>query len=275
MGFSASSQTIAEEKPVNIYLRQLLGSYELVFHFTGGVHPQMPEPKWLHVHSARIAVQTARGKQELGTAYPRMPAEIRQRQHPGHFNIELFLILSSHQLTALEDWRDAGDLTFEISTASVGGRIGVDEEMPEFQAFYGAVEESAWIKQLKSAAFADILLLEVPMPVLGASQRERAIANHLTRAQQHFLEGNYPDCVTECRKAAEELEQGTSPDWSLLQTRQSREDMTKEQRERFVLASLKQYAHPSAHSASQGGWSDYTRADARLALAVLAALAAH
>ena len=51
--------------------------------------------------------------------------------------------------------------------------------------------------------------------------------------------------------------------------------MAKDGRSRAILATVKNFAHPSAHSVSRAGSSEYSCADSKLALSLLAVLATH
>ena len=51
--------------------------------------------------------------------------------------------------------------------------------------------------------------------------------------------------------------------------------MTKEDREDLLIAALQHYGHLAAHSESQQGQLEFSRADAKLALSLAASLAEH
>ena len=129
---------------------------------------------------------------------------------------------------------------------------------------------------ISSAAKAlEILPLEVPIPAVSASDKQKALFEHMKAAQGLFIDEDYTACVTERRKALEELGEGKSTSCAALADRNRWEDMTKSERLWGILATVQHYAHLSAHSASGGVIEDYVRSDARLVMAPVAAYIAH
>lgn len=270
---TVNSQGIADVKIDAVQLRQVLQSYELMFLISGTLFAQQEGvSRWLVVHGAYVALQTNAGLVDLPLAHVDQPVIIRQTQYPGTCSLQLRVNLHPHQLAALEAVRNGGNLDFQLRLAARGGdsQRGAND-WPEQPTLAVHVPESSWVAQLESAKALRVLLLEIPMPISGAPGR--AADKHLIRAQQHYIDGNYRECVSECRQFAEELG-GSRLAAALTKLKNDRMNMSKDERQTAILASLQNYAHLAAHSSSEGG-VDYNRADAAFALSVAAALAAH
>jgi hypothetical protein len=275
MAISSNGYKFADEKSITVSLREMVGGYELVFAVTGTTDPQKETAHWLVVHSGRVSVRSNLGQRELGTALPGMPTTIRQYSNPGYFSLELKLPVQPSQLAALEDHRNGGNLDFDITIAGIGGAKH-PSDAPEYPILRMQVAQSAWIAQLASANAKNILLLEVAMPIAGAAPKRKAIFGHIQHAQKLFVDGLYSECVGECRKAIEEMEEGTASTlWASLASRQDREAMEKTDRLRAIFGTVHLYTHLAAHSASRGGISNYTRADAKLLLVLVATFVCH
>ncbi len=274
MGLTVNSQGVADMQVQTVQLRSLLGSYELSFLFSGTTYPMQQDEvsRWLVVHGARVVLKAKGGPSDLPLALPDQPAIIRQGQYANPTSFELRIPLQPHQLEALETARDGGDLHFEMRLSARGGdsQRGAND-WPEQASLTAHVPESNWVAQLASAKALRILLLEISMPFSNGAGR--SADKHLTRAQKHFIEGNYRECVSECRQFAEEVGQGRTSD-ALTKLKQDRMGMTKYERQVAILATLQNYAHLAAHSGSAGG-VNFNRDDAKLALSLAAALAAH
>src|ERR1700731_3869603 len=117
MPFGTWTYKFVQETQTGVDLRRVLGGHELVFAFSGTVHPQGEVPAWIIVHSGQVAVQTSLGKKVLGTARPSCPTRITQGPNTGRFGFELKLHLNAAQLTALEDHRNGERLEFGITFA--------------------------------------------------------------------------------------------------------------------------------------------------------------
>jgi len=130
---------------------------------------------------------------------------------------------------------------------------------------------SLWIEQLNQSKATHILLLEAHLP---AGDIRHPADRHLRRAQELFAAGDWRGCISECRQFAEELGgERLAPAIDMLCT--DRRGMTKGDREDLLMAALQHYAHLAAHSESQRGQLEYSRADAKLALSLAASLPEH
>ena len=270
MSINSGHYLIAEDKNKSVQLRALVGAYELMIGISGSVNPQVDVARWINVYSGRVTLRSPHGQRELGTAFPTAPVVIRQSQYSSHFSIDLRLVLQPTQLSALEEFRNAGDLDFDIGITGVSGGNEQASVTPDYQTLTIHIPQSTWISSLKSANALNVLLLEVPMPVVGASPKRKAAFAYLTQAQTLFTQGLYDQCVAECRKVVEEVEKGVE----IFSWKAQREDMSKQDRLRSILAAIRLSSNLSAHSESRGGES-FSRADAKFLMSVLAAYVVH
>ncbi len=67
------------------------------------------------------------------------------------------------------------------------------------------VPRSDWLQKLRSAGARDVLLLEVPLPLVDRPKEWEAISDAIQNAEKHFREGDYHACVSSCRLALDEL----------------------------------------------------------------------
>jgi hypothetical protein len=178
-------------------------------------------------------------------------------------------------LSALEEIRDAGDLDFELVLAATGGddQNGANN-WPEQQMLRLHLPQSEWVAQLNAAKAYAVMLIKVALSITHSSAPRRARDQHLLRAEEHFVAGNYRECVSECRQFLEELA-GDKLGQALSLLRSEARNMDKSQREEAILAAIHHYTHLAAHSGSRQGELNYERSDARLILSLAAASAAH
>lgn len=266
---TVQSHVVADVQIQAAQLRNLLGSYELSFLVSGSVtNSNDGAVHWLIVHGASVAVRSKGGHNHLPSASLTQPTIVRQGQHNTQF--QLHVLLHPHQLETLEAMRNGGDLDFELQLSSRGGDSKQGpSDWPEQASLTVHVPESAWLKQLENAKAQRTLLLELAMPFIEPSAMQKYEFEHIQRAQMHLYHGLFGECIAECRKALEELEKELpSMSWEALTSRAGRENMSKYERHRAVVALVHHYTQPSAHSASRGGTSNYSRAEAALVLAL-------
>jgi hypothetical protein len=273
-----NSQGIADEEALIVQLRPIAGAYELFFGTTITVLKPFDKVRWLTLFGARVTALFGGGaKLDLGLASLEQPVVLRQHEGPGIMRQQCRFVvpLQPNQLGAIEECRAGGDINFELMLAATGGdqQRGAYEQ-PAPQSLRAKSAESDWVTQLNSAKALNILLIEVPMPFVNPSKASKAIDNHLRNAQSYFVNADYRQCIAECRQAMEEIgntEYGAAK--TLIDG--DKNSMTKEEREQVLAAMLHHYTQLSAHSVGRGGYLGYTRADAKLALTLVAAFAAH
>jgi hypothetical protein len=256
-------------------LGRLLGAFELIIPFSGTVHAAADGIYCsLTIAGARIAMRGKNGQVvQVGRAVPDNGTIARQYENSTRLDFTLKLPLQPYQLEALEAERDGADLHLAITLqarAASGERRGDDAEQ-----YLGetplTIPRSLWIEQLNQSKAARVLLLEVRLP---DGDIRHPGEPHLRRAGELFAAGDWRSCVSECRQFAEELGSGRLvAAIDMLST--GRRSMTKQDREDILIAALYHYGHLAAHSESQRGELEYSRADAKLALSLTASLAEH
>jgi len=275
MNFTVSSTIIAAIEAQQVYLTPVLGSYELAFQFAGTIHASTDDIyRWITISGARVTLRAQKGQVDIGFAVPDKATVIRQVKGIGHANVALKLLLQPHQLEVLESLRDGGDLHFALKFHGRGGSSAeaVFDQEEHYTDFHIDVPESSWVTQLNGSRAGRILLLEVKLPFNEGPAVPHPCLRHLNRAQQLLIQGDWRECVSECRQFAEELGgSNLAPALDRLST--GRKSMTKDERETVLLAALHHYCHLAAHSESRNGELDFGRADAKLAVSLAASLA--
>lgn len=284
-----NSLNVAETVMTQVGLRSLLGTYELSFNFSLRGSPD-ERARWATINTARVQVKTNKSSIcDLGLAQLETPLLLKNDlKHPINENFTFYLNLNSTQLSKLEDIRDGHDLEFKLMIKGIGG----DSEHTNHIHSEWRVEmpRSKWIGLLKQAGYMDIMLLEVPMLPQGtASDDWLDVKAELEEAQESFLNRKYAACVAQCRKVMEDaghLKFGEN-NWynpvlnligknkrSAEKEEANRENMSKEERENAIWASLFHYTHQANHGKSRGGESGYSREEAKLILTLTAAFVA-
>lgn len=288
---TVNSMNIVTATREQVWLKSLLGNYELAFNFTLQGPPERDGKSLLAaIHSARVNVKSSKsGEHDLGLANLETFVSLKTHsQHSINAQITFYLPLANIQLSKIEDLRDGHDLEFKLMIKGTGGDgRHVNAIHNEWRV---KIPRSEWIDRLKQAGYMDTLLLEVPMlPKAEISDAWIDIRHDLEEAQRHFLNREYSACVSQCRKVMEEaghrkFGEGNwyNPLLDLIGTnprtpdkdKKTRSGMSKEERENAIWASLLHYTHQSHHGKSKGGENSYTRADAKLILTLTAAFIA-
>jgi hypothetical protein len=277
LSLTVSSKIIALLNPLPVRLSNLLGAYELSFPFSGVIHEKSDgQIRALTVESARVLVRSRGGVQtDLGIARSDAGVHLRQGDHPGRIDFTLKLVLQPHQVELLDRQRDGGDLAFTLRIALQGSSsASATHSWPEHAELQFIAPRSDWISLLNATKADHVLLFEVKLPLeAGAAARHPAM-KHLVLALDLMRSGKWRQCVAECRQFAEELG-GERLMGALRDLEKDPRNLSKDEREAVLVASLRHYAHLAAHSESQQGTMDFDRSDAKLALSLAASLAAH
>lgn len=279
MSLTVNSRIVAKVSIARLFMRQALGGFELVFGIDGETTVHDDTPFWLTASAARVEVVVERGaNSHLGIARPDVPVRMVTHKSPLTVMSEFKLVISPQQLAAIEDVRAGGDLGFHLAIAGEGGGGGggnSDAIHPSNDSLWKTIGRSDWIASLRAANAMDILLLELPMPFLEPSAELRAVVDNLRQAQRMFFEGHFTDSVINCRKAVETLGtlQGRDRNWSsdaLKRLANTRETMTKDERQIAMEASLFHFASLAAHD----GTTHFDRREAKFAFALATTLIA-
>ena len=281
MGLTIGSWQITDPWVQGVTLRPIVGGFELIFGLRIPIRAVDNAVRRVSVAGCRITVRPDDGEPRvLGFARPERPFEISSVRGGATESHDLYLYLQPGQLAALEALRGTGDLNFAFAASGTG----LDENGEQY--VYGdwrhRVPRSDWVGQLRTAGARDVLLLEVPIPLEGAVNEWRAIAESLQLAEEQYRSGDYRGCVASCRTAIEEFwtyRYGHS-EWGNttlepLASRSTRLEMDKAAREAAVYAVLRHYTNQAHHGPGEGGVAEYTRAEAHLVMSLTAAAAAH
>ena len=281
MVLTVGSWVFADARIQGVTLHPAVGACELRFGLMIVVSATTDtEPCRAVIEGARVNVKTGgSNRDDLGFARSDRRLEIVTGPHQDRTAATLSLPLQPGQLTALETLRGGGDLHFDLEVMGTGsGRTGMAAVQDVLRC---DVPSSEWIEKLRAARARDLLLLEVPLPVLERSERWKNISDELMRAESRFRNGDYHACVSACRVIVDELgrQMFGSTDWAGLSlgclSSKDRGKTSKGEPERAILATLRHYTHLAHHGHSEGGEVSYSRADAHHVLTVVASVVAH
>lgn len=276
MSITVNSRIVAEARIQGVTLRPVVGAYELLFGLDITVNPISGDPRRVSIIGARVSVRTnTGGLQQLGFARPESPFDLKQYTHANRMTPGLVLPIQPGQLAAIERSRDAGDVTFELLAAGVGWDQNGDQAVQDEWRIQ--IPRSEWLEKLRSAKARDVLLLEVPIPLVDRPKEWEAIARELQRAEKQFRDGDFNPCVASCRLVLDELGalKFGAGDWAnrhLDQFANKRAAMTGGEREAALWAAVRHYAHLAHHGPSDGGVPHYSRQEAQLVLTMVSTL---
>jgi hypothetical protein len=278
MSITVNNRIVAEARIQSVTLRPVVGAYELLFGLDITVNPQSDYARRVSIVGARVSLRADGGSvQPVGFARPESPIDIRQFPHLNRMTPTLMLPLQPGQVAAMERSRDAGDVTFELLVTGVGTDQNGDH--PTQDEWRIQIPRSDWLQKLRSAGARDVLLLEVPLPVVDRPKEWAGITKDLQRAEAYFRDGDHRACVALCRTVLDEVghQKFGKKDWAgplLDRLSSDRTGMSGGEREAVLWATVRHYAHLARHGASDGGVPHYSRAEAQLLLTMVASLVA-
>lgn len=270
-----SGRAVAEGEVSWLSLRPALGGYELRFGLGLRVYARDGQSLWFAFSGAQVMVEANNAKASLGICRTDHIFRAKQADNELPANVEMRLFLSPYQIEAIEQHCREGDMAFELTVIGEGGITQTLTRWPLTETLAKRVARSEWINHMRGVGAMDILLLEIPVPVVGAAAEQKEIIRQLRHAQSLYKQGHYTDCVGTCRKVMEELGKLYSRDkkWSaqaLDRYQKDREGMTKEERELAMQAALFHYTCAGSHAEARGGSTNFDRDEARMTLTVTA-----
>lgn len=279
MGLSLGSRILADVRVQGVSLRQNLGRYELIFGLYVTIRPTETQVQRASIVGARVTLDLGGGqKQSLGFARSESPFDIVSANHPSSMTPSLHLYLDAIQVANIEALREESDLGFELLANGVGSNVNGEHLVQDEWRI--TVARSDWIKKLRGSGAYEMMLIEVPLPVVEEVSDWNTISDGLLRAEAQYRNGDYRGCISLCRTVIEEL--GTyrykNQNWantSIDRLASDRKGMTKDEREAALWATLRHYTHQAHHGPSEGGVSQYSRAEAQFVLAWTAGAMAH
>jgi hypothetical protein len=279
MSITVNMRRIADVRMQAVVLASLVGGHELRFHLYVQVLAGQTGSAAI-VWGAEIKVRgEGRASETLGFARFPAPLRIVQAKTETSTTPTLSLPLTPHQISAVEELRAGGGLTFELVIVGEGGEGSGSGHTHQLNETWQAnVAQSSWLEQLRSAKVVDTLLLEVAMPVCNVPEDLRQVQADLREAQLHFQSGQYSACVVCCRRVIQELGHRQSGDGSwhsepLKLLGSGARGMSKGQRELAVGAAVRHLANLAPHPEGEGGVA-FDRSEAKFVLSLTAAIAA-
>jgi hypothetical protein len=244
-------------------------------------------PKRDHVYSVfgtylcvSVGSEGATESLYLGHAWPEVAWTDESRPGVPFDRPVLYLLsLHAHQMLAIEQMRGGRGLCFKIELRGNSyGPYGIRQVDSSLDL---AVSLGDWIRVLRESNAKDILLIGAEIPSRPESP-EFANAIKLVRGAYEFLlRGEDNAAVAECRRALESvwksrgLEPAARDARKALSARMdARQAMAKRDRQLAVGEALINFAHPAHHAQGDGNTTDFSHADATLAVAATAALIA-
>lgn len=275
MSLTVGTRIIADVRVQEVVIARQIGSYDLQFHVQADIRPLDPgEVISAVLYSADVAVKVD-GRAAIigGSARPKVPLHLEPSQAPRTEQLVFSLQLTPHQLTAVEELREASDIEFELTFHGQGQAAGYRQSVQRDWRFN--VPRSKWLQRLNEAGYSETLLLEIPMPTGGLSESWKEASNALKRAQANFNNADYFACVADCRLVVEEVGIRESGDRNWLESasqllKGTLKDMSHKNRLLILLSAIRNYTHMAHHAVGDGGHSEFTRADAKFILALTA-----
>lgn len=280
MSLDYQHKIIAEARCTGAHLQDGIGFYLLRFsmYFDVKIHPDQAKPFRLENVRARVFAGGSPSPQMLlGDADPEAPILIRTgKEYPSSARLLFDVALSVSQLEALEAIRNGGDLYFKLHL--YGESYGTHDPIPAHDDVQLHIAQTDWVKLLKQAKFAEIVLFEVPLPAQSDAGIIKSAIDHLRKAKDLFLAGHYDECVAKCRLAIEncaKAKQDSQQQGGAVQAYcKNRNAMNADERLLMIRAAVKHYTQ-LAHHDLDDGVSGFRRSDASLILGMTAGLLAH
>jgi hypothetical protein len=278
MGVQYESTSFGDVRAAAIHGRPGVGVSELAFSLNWVIQPKRSEVLSLFGTSAWISVLPVGVEHPLflGHASPETAWCTETRDHAGETNLLYRLTLPSPQLLAIEELRHGRELVFHIDVR--GNSLGPRGVRPFDQKLMLRVNISDWIRVLKEANAADVLLVGVHLPTATLESRFRASIDLVRKANEHLILGHYSAAVAECRRAIESLWKAAALTDDARDARKQlvnmgqQMSMSKRSRELALGEALRIFCHGAHHVGQDAEPEDFGRLDAALAVGSVAAL---
>ena len=215
----------------------------------------------------------------LGQVFQESPVVLDSKVVAWSTQVMFCLDLEPHQVEAIEDLRNGGDLWFRMTIAGIAQTASSGQaQVVHDSGLSLTANQRTWTDVLAAAGYGRFLLFEVPFPLQGTNSEHTQAVSHLEKAKSHFAIGHYDEAVAGCRKALDSLTAGLGDAEeikrakdSYFSAREIREDMPIDSRALFLREAVKHFAHPAAHGDVAGKQEHYDRHDARLMMSMTAA----
>ena len=125
MQLQVSHHIVAKLDRPELYLRNTLKGFDLMFQVTGDTVSVDDRICMANIHAVRIAAQTAaRQNVILGTARPDVPMRFTQDGRSRRISHDFALSMQPSEIHALEDMRNGGDLALQLTFLGEGSLEG-------------------------------------------------------------------------------------------------------------------------------------------------------
>lgn len=225
-----------------------------------------------------VAPEGGAPPQFLGHAIPEV-AWCTESREGIPFDVPLMYLLSipAEQMLALEQLRQGRGLNFtiEVRGNAVSPPHGTRQVHDTLQV---GVPVSEWIRILREAAVADILLVGVSLPIASESTSMASSLELVRRAHELLLRGEYDSSVGMCRRALDSVWNGyglagaAGAARKALATMDDRKAMTKRDRQLALGEAIRNFTHPAHHVGESGDPEIFSKLDAALAVGCTAAI---
>jgi hypothetical protein len=273
------SRVVAEVKVSDLHGFRGIGLYQLGFSLEFNVTNWGEKDERILLQNFRLKVSAnseRRNYQLLGYAEPERAWFIQPTQHASTDRVLFLLNLGESQLLALEEIRNGNGLFFQLHLYGEG--VGPQRMQCQDELQYEA-NLSKWVQILKQLELSDVLLVGIHLPSGRAGDKLRPAVDLVRKAYQDLLAGNYEHVVVACRKALDSVHTvfGQREDIRRALERfrndkESRESMTKVERELVVSEAVRHYTHLAHHVNREGAPEYYSRSDASFMIAVASAV---
>ncbi len=266
MTVTANQRLVADVRLERLDLQPLLGAYELLLVITGAMRQPVPSahqsPYWFDLWSALVSIDAAGGhRKRLGIARAMRPYRfVQSTEQALQVDMELRLTLQPAQVLAIEEFCHEQPMRLVLQPFGEGGDVQAPRTHgPITDQWSLDVPRSVWIDRLRTAGVLDIVSIEVPLPAIDPPEAWRDIVVHLRRAQKHWLEGNYLECVSACRLVmdatdgnAASVQRGVEA-LKKLAVPADRQAMNLEERQIAILSAVRNFTHLAHHPVFSGG----------------------
>lgn len=257
---------------------RVIGAYGFSFQFIKDVK-QKVEGKTIFVEFHRMDITL--NSSILGRAFPQGITVVSFydfEQMDGRLNF--IFNVDRARLESLEEVRNGQTLELDFW---IHGLTRIDGESKAIQYHEKVViNQRQWTDALDETGYLKYFTFETAFPPDGDSEF-KAVQEYFSKAQKLYLQGHYNETLVNCRCAMETLEKSmgiaaviTDARQHFCESKNSREDMTLEERIHLLYGATKSIAHLGAHP---DGISEVTekvmRKEAKLVLTMTGALLSH
>jgi hypothetical protein len=174
---------------------------------------------WVFAWTGQVSLEAPRV--EFGSLEPKFEKERFAPLYKRRF--QLYWEMPYYRLERLEEERKGGDLSLDILLnvlqASFPKSATTPTSIDLLQALRGdiihvqspghekvRIPKSEWEDKLEKLGYGKVEYLELYLPPLPIGTSVDKALSHLTKAKENFSAGEYPDVLTSCRRAIDELQ---------------------------------------------------------------------